>query len=317
MSAKYVAEYLAILLCPINKVVGLISELSSKCYQTLISKPFITIKSIRSTYRKQLASIYPKHEIDAILKILCEDLLGWSKSDFILKDSEELLVKETFLLQDALTELLKSKPVQYITGVAHFYGHVFSVSEHTLIPRQETEELVHLIIQEHKSISPRILDIGSGSGCIAISLALDLPKSQVAAIDISNKALEIAQKNASVLKAAIDFEQVDILKATSIDFYDIVVSNPPYVRDLEKREIHKNVLEHEPHSALFVANDDALIFYRHILQLAKPHLKTIVYFEINQYLGAEMLELAHSLDFKAMLHKDLNGNDRMMKCWQD
>lgn len=277
----------------------------------------MTLQFLKIKYKDQLALLYEPQEVLSILQILCEDLLGWTKSQFLAHDREELTNAESETLITALTQLKTAKPVQYITGVAHFYGHVLNVSEHTLIPRQETEELVHLIIHEHKSTAPRILDIGSGSGCIAISLALGLPKSQVAAIDISNKALEIAQKNASVLKAAIDFEQVDILKATSIDFYDIVVSNPPYVRDLEKAEIHANVLNHEPHSALFVANDDALIFYRYILQLAKPHLKTIVYFEINQYLGAEMLELAHSLDFKAMLHKDLNGNDRMMKCWQD
>lgn len=277
----------------------------------------MTLQSLKIKYKDQLALLYEPQEVLSILQILCEDLLGWTKSQFLIKDREELTNAEYETLTNALSQLKTAKPVQHITGKAHFYGNIFNVSEHTLIPRQETEELVHLIIHEHKSTAPRILDIGSGSGCIAISLALGLPKSQVAAIDISNKALEIAQKNASVLKAAIDFEQVDILKATSIDFYDIVVSNPPYVRDLEKAEIHANVLNHEPHSALFVANDDALIFYRYILQLAKPHLKTIVYFEINQYLGAEMLELAHSLDFKAMLHKDLNGNDRMMKCWQD
>ena len=277
----------------------------------------MTLQSIKTKYKDQLAPLYQPQEVLSILQILCEDLLGWTKSQFLTQDREELTCLESETLTNALSQLKSAKPVQYITGIAHFYGNIFNVSEYTLIPRQETEELVHFIIQEHKSTAPRILDIGSGSGCIAISLALGLPQSQVAAVEISNKALEIAQKNANTLKATVDFEQVDILKATSIDFYDVVVSNPPYVRDLEKVEIHKNVLEHEPHSALFVANDDALIFYRHILQLAKPHLKTIVYFEINQYLGAEMLELAHSLDFKSLLHKDLNGNDRMMKCWQD
>lgn len=276
----------------------------------------MTLKSLKTQFTKQLASLYPAQETLSILQILCEDLLGWTKSQFHAENNELLTNTEIETLTSALAQLQTAKPVQYITGIAHFYGHVFKVSEHTLIPRQETEELVHLIIQEHKNTKARILDIGSGSGCIAIALALALPQAQVHAVDVSSGALRVATENASSLNAEVICTEKDILKTTSIEFYDIVVSNPPYVRDLEKTEIHANVLEYEPHTALFVPNDDALIFYRHILWLTKPHNKTIVYFEINQYLGAEMLALATAQGYVALVLKDLNGNDRMMKCWQ-
>lgn len=278
----------------------------------------MTIKTIKSTYRKQLAALYPTYEIDAILKTLCEDLLGWTKIDFILKDNEELTQREKILLQDALTALLKSKPVQHITGKAHFYGNSFQVNRHTLVPRQETEELVYLITKAtNKSKPVKILDIGSGSGCIGITLALELPQAQVTLLDVSRDALDIAIANAKMLHANVSFMEQNILSTKSLGFYDIVVSNPPYVRELEQVEIHKNVLDYEPHLALFVTNEDPLLFYRTILQLTKAHKQTTVYFEINQYLGTEMQELAGALCYKSIIIKDLNTNDRMMKCWQD
>jgi len=277
----------------------------------------MTLQTFKTYFQEELAALYVSQESRSILQILCEDLLKWNKSQFIMKNSDLLTAQEETTLLEALGELKTSKPVQYITGKAHFYGHIFKVTKDALIPRQETEELVHLIIQEHKdTIAPRILDIGSGSGCIAISLARGLPQSQVHAVDISTSALQVASDNARSLNAAVAFNQMDILKTTALDFYGIIVSNPPYVRNLEKVAIHRNVLDFEPHSALFVENDAALIFYHKILTLAKPHTKTLVYFEINQYLGLEMLALAQSLGFTASLRKDLNGNDRMMKCWQ-
>jgi release factor glutamine methyltransferase len=278
----------------------------------------MTLETFKTYFQEEIAALYAPQESHRLLQILCEDLLQWSKSQYFIKSGDLLTTQEETTLIQALKGLKSSKPVQYITGLAHFYGHIFNVTKDTLIPRQETEELVHLIIQEHKNaVLPRILDIGSGSGCIAISLALGLPCSKVDALDFAVKALQVAQENAKILNATVRFIKQDILKTSTIDAYDIVVSNPPYVRELEKVAIHSNVLDHEPHTALFVENDDALVFYNKVLTLTKPHVNTLVYFEINQYLGSEVLSLAQLLGYTAAIHKDLNGNDRMMKCWQD
>lgn len=270
-----------------------------------------------SMYQEQLKRVYSAEESLSILKIVCEDLLGWSRSQFLTRGNEALNSNEKQLLEESLEQLTTSKPIQYITNKAHFYGHVFCVNEHTLIPRQETEELVDLIIKDFKNAkSLSILDIGTGSGCIASSLALTLPKSVVTALDVSQQALDIALQNARLLNAPVNFVKQDILKTNSLEKFDVVVSNPPYVRNLEKKEIHKNVLNHEPHAALFVEDENPLEFYDKILSLCKQNIGTVVYFEINQYLGVQMQELALAFGYQCMLFKDLNGNDRMLKCWQ-
>ncbi len=222
-------------------------------------------------------------------------------------------------MQKSLSALTTGKPVQYITGVAHFSGMQFQVNEHVLIPRQETEELVELIKRDFSAQPPEsILEIGTGSGCISVCLNHAFAKAESTATDISPKALEVATRNANRLLAQnrIKFVEQDILKVDSIQAFDIVVSNPPYVRDLEKIEIHRNVLEHEPKNALFVKDDDPLVFYKKILQLTQPHPATIVYFEINQYLRTEMEQLASQLGYHFEIYRDLNHNWRMMKCWR-
>ncbi len=270
-----------------------------------------------SMYQEQLKNLYDANESLSILKIVCEDVMGWNRSQFFTRGKEPLSPVERQLLVESLEQLKTAKPVQYVTRKAHFYGHLFQVDENTLIPRQETEELVDLIIKNHQSAGPlRVLDIGTGSGCIAISLALGLSQSMVTAVDFLQKALHIAQHNAIALNASVDFVKQDILKTTTLEHYDVVVSNPPYVRELEKMEIHPNVLHHEPHTALFVEDENPLLFYDKILSLCKPHARTIVYFEINQYLGKAMQDLAQALGYQCALFKDLNGNDRMMQCWQ-
>lgn len=277
----------------------------------------MTLQFFKSYFNEQLASIYDKNECHSMLQMLCEDLLHWRKSDYLINDRDELTYIEEELLKRALEQLLLNKPVQHITGKAHFYGHVFQVNEHTLVPRQETEELVHLITKETATSKPvKILDIGSGSGCIGITLAVELPEAQVTLLDISKDALLVATANAQALQVNVAFKELNILTTTHLEFYDIVVSNPPYVRELEKVEIHKNVLDYEPHLALFVANEDPLVFYRTILKLTKDHKHTTVYFEINQYLGSDMQALATSLGYEFVILKDLNNNDRMMRCWQ-
>ena len=220
-----------------------------------------------------------------------------------------------------MEELKKEVPIQYLLGKTHFYGLDFEVNENVLIPRPETEELVEWIINENKAIDKKkkvkILDIGTGSGCIAISLAKNLPNAEVYAIDVSKKALETAKRNAISNNVEIIFMlknvlELEILKSN----YDIIVSNPPYVRNLEKEEIKKNVLDYEPHLALFVEDNDALIFYRKIASLAQKNLleNGQLYFEINQYLGKEMTDLLEEMNFKNIeLRKDIYDNDRMIK----
>jgi release factor glutamine methyltransferase len=221
-----------------------------------------------------------------------------------------------------LEQLNKEIPVQYILGTTHFYGLELEVNPNVLIPRPETEELVDWIVQKSKIKNQEskiiILDIGTGSGCIAISLAKNLPNAEVFALDVSDKALATAQKNAELNQVEIQFIHQSILETEDLgQQFDLIVSNPPYVRHLEKQEIKKNVLDNEPHLALFVEDNDALIFYRKIAQLAKKNLcpNGQLYFEINQYLGQETLDLLQEMGFKdTTLRKDIYGNDRMIQC---
>ncbi|MGJ8684125.1 MAG: peptide chain release factor N(5)-glutamine methyltransferase [Nonlabens sp.] len=280
----------------------------------------MTLNQFKLLYQEQLAPLYPDNEIHSMLQIVCEDLLNWSRSDFLIKDREEMSHLQEEILQKSLRELRTSKPVQYITGKAHFYGHEFTVNEHTLIPRQETEELVDMIIKDHKAESYlNIIDIGTGTGCIGLSLKSAKPDCIITLMDVSKEALATAQANADSLKTPVKTMLQDVLELEELpEKYDIIVSNPPYVRNLEKVEIHKNVLENEPHLALFVKDDDALVFYRKIMELSKNALQPNgnLYFEINQYLPEEMKALARELGFQSEVFKDLNGNYRMMKCWR-
>lgn len=279
----------------------------------------MTADQYKQIYLKQLATVYPEHEINSIFQIVCEDLFNWSRSQYLMNSRADLDHLQQEILHKALQELKTGKPVQYITGKAHFYGNDFKVTPATLIPRQETEELVALIIKDHKDKKElKAVDIGTGTGCIAISLALELNNASVSMLDVSKEALEIAQENASQIGVTITSILADVL-TLSIDQMsdlDIIVSNPPYVRELEKVELHDNVLDHEPHTALFVDDNDPLIFYRKILELAQTALKPngTLYFEINQYLPEETKSLATELGFKAELFRDLNGNWRMMRC---
>jgi release factor glutamine methyltransferase len=218
-----------------------------------------------------------------------------------------------------LDQLKKEIPIQYLLGTTHFYGLEFEVNSAVLIPRPETEELVDWIIQSSKVQSKlKILDIGTGSGCIAIALAKNLPNAQVFALDVSEQALATAKKNAEKNQVHLSFIHQSILETEDLaQEFDIIVSNPPYVRELEKHEIKNNVLDNEPHLALFVEDNDALIFYRKIAQLAQKNLKSEgqLYFEINQYLGKETLNLLLEMGFKnCELRQDIYGNDRMIQC---
>ena len=220
-----------------------------------------------------------------------------------------------------MVALKKEVPIQYLLGKTNFYGLDFEVNENVLIPRPETEELVEWIINENlkyiKVKKLKILDIGTGSGSIAVSLAKNIPNARVFALDVSKKALETAKRNAKNNNVDVTFIHQNILEIEDLkNDFDVIVSNPPYVRNLEKQEIKKNVLDYEPHLALFVEDDDALIFYRKIAEIAQRNLieNGQLFFEINQYLGNEMKDLLQNMNFRNIeLKKDIYGNDRMMK----
>jgi release factor glutamine methyltransferase len=313
------------------------------------------LKSYKTKFFQELSSLYDEKEIESFFYLILENFHQIKRIDLALNPQMRMNDKQLLHWESILSDLKKQKPIQYILGETEFYGLPFLVNENTLIPRPETEELVELIIKQNsKSEIPpepkvngaklnsklKILDIGTGSGCIAIALKKDLPNSEVFAIDISEEALETAKKNAQINQVEIHFIQADILKINNLEqlpssnsqlptsnfqlptsnfqlptTFDIIVSNPPYVRILEKQEINPNVLEYEPHLALFVEDDDAFIFYRKIAQLALKSLTPNgkLYFEINQYLGKETVELIESFGFKnVVLHKDIYGNDRMI-----
>ena len=237
-------------------------------------------------------------------------------------DPDLVFLKEEMVLWNSILEQLKLEiPVQYLLGKTSFYGLEFEVNGDVLIPRPETEELVEWIIQSTKSevenTKLKILDIGTGSGCIGISLAKNISNTKVYAIDVSEKALATAKRNAVSNKVDVTFITQNILETENLNQqFDIIVSNPPYVRNLEKQEIKKNVLDNEPHLALFVEDDDALIFYKKIAALAQKNLseKGQLFFEINQYLGEDMVSLLEKMNFKNIeLRKDIYGNDRMIR----
>lgn len=289
----------------------------------------MVIKNYKNRFLQALSSLYDEKEVESFFYLTLEKLHQKKRIDLALQP--DLSMDETQLSQweTVLTELKTYKPIQYILGETEFYGLTFLVNENVLIPRPETEELVELILVESRKSkveSLSILDIGTGSGCIPVSLKKNLPSAEVFAIDVSPNALEVAQKNAEINGVEVNFIQTDILKVNDLKnlptsnfqlpaSFDIIVSNPPYVRNLEKAEINPNVLEFEPHLALFVEDNDALLFYRKITELAKSHLAENgkLYFEINQYLGKETVALVESYGFKnVQLIKDIYGNDRMI-----
>jgi len=280
------------------------------------------IKEYKSHFIKALLPFYDEMEAESFFFLLLENKHQLRRIDLALDVDIEF--SETDISNwNAILEKLKIQiPIQYIIGATHFYGLEFIVDENVLIPRPETEELVDWIVKLNSKLSKtkalKILDIGTGSGCIAISLAKNIPNSEVFAIDVSEKALAVAEKNAILNKVPVTFLHKNILETNDLSRkFDIIVSNPPYVRNLEKAEIKPNVLENEPHLALFVSDNDPLIFYKKIAELAAANLNPNgqLFFEINQYLGKETQELLESIGLKNIeLRKDIYGNDRMIAC---
>ena len=291
----------------------------------------ISLKEYKKLFSETLKDIFPSTEIDTFFLYLMEEYLGFTRVDLVLQ-SDFIIDQNTKNLFDRALERLKNQePIQYILGKTDFFGLPFLVDKNTLIPRPETEELVAWIIDEveilNNKSSPKIslLDIGTGSGCIPISLAKNIDFAAIYAIDISTKTLEVALKNADSNQVSISFFEVDILKTSNLDLlskdktqinFDIIVSNPPYVRESEKSAMDKNVLENEPHQALFVSDENPLVFYEKIADLALLHLSRngLLFFEINQYLGNQTVNMLLKKGFKNIeLRKDIFGNNRMIK----
>ncbi|MDC6363097.1 MULTISPECIES: peptide chain release factor N(5)-glutamine methyltransferase [Flavobacteriaceae] len=285
------------------------------------------LQEIKTIFHKELDGIYPKEEVDAFFYRCIEHYLGLERFVLVVRPKTTVAKEEEQPLFEALTQLKQERPLQYILGTTHFMDMEFAVNEDVLIPRPETEELVQWIMDdvenqkseiEHRTSEIRILDIGTGTGCIAISLAKNIPNAKVYALDISERALNVAKKNAKANTVEIIFLKHSILNfelELELEF-DIIVSNPPYVRELEKKEIKKNVVDHEPHLALFVSDEDPLLFYRAIAHFANRNLSKNggLYLEINQYLGAESQSLLKAHNFSEIeLRKDIFGNDRMIK----
>lgn len=288
------------------------------------------VKQYRNYFNETLKTIYPITEIDSFFFLLLEEYLGFRRVDIVLKSDFKITQETLNLLQSATKQLEQEVPLQYIIGKTEFYGLPFVVNKHVLIPRPETEELVACVVSESSRVKTfntstkqttetkqlKILDIGTGSGCIPISLKKQLPFAKISAIDISKEALTVAKKNAVLNNVDIHFILQDILKTVALDqHYDIIISNPPYVRELEKKELKNNVLKNEPHVALFVENDNPLIFYAKIAELAKKYLNKngLLFFEINQYLGTETIDLVNKKGLKNIqLKKDMFGNDRII-----
>lgn len=266
----------------------------------------------------ELQGLYPDTEIKSFSNLIIEKVSGFSRTEIIVNKNTLFSDDQRHVIENFIEKLKEYVPIQYILGETEFFGLPFQVNESVLIPRPETEELVDWIRNENdRNSNPGILDIGTGSGCIAISLKHEFTNATVDAFDISEKALETAQSNAKLNKLEVTFSKVDILNTPEMEQkWDIIVSNPPYVTELEKSEILPNVLDHEPHLALFVPDNDPLLFYRCIAVFAQQHLKPKgkLYFEINRQFGKATVDLLTAMGFDNVeLRKDISGNDRMVR----
>ena len=276
--------------------------------------------------RNSLKDIYPPGEAQALVRLIMERVCGLSTHQLLLGKGKELSDTEKFKIKEIVEGLRLYKPIQYLLGIADFYGMEFKVTPDVLIPRPETVELVERIITDYQSQAPRILDIGTGSGCIAISLAKHLPEAEVAAVDISPEALAVAEENARMNQVSVSFHELDILSEGYSSFMQEKQNfhvretrfscNPPYIMYREKATMEANVLENEPHLALFVPDDDPLLFYRAIARFGQRHLAEggHLYFEINALCGKETVAMLRQENYTEVeLIQDLYGKDRIVK----
>jgi release factor glutamine methyltransferase len=285
----------------------------------------LKIKELKDYFVDAISDLYPSEEVQSFFNLLSEKHLGLSRIEIALNSDTSISEENISKFKEAIQRLKNYEPIQYILGETEFFGLPFKVDENVLIPRPETEELVLWVISEFRIQNSefRIIDIGTGSGCIPIALASRFPEAKITALDISKGALEVAKQNAKLNEVNINFIEADILDSNTwnLDFenleFDIVVSNPPYVRELEKELMEANVIKYEPATALFVKDEDPLLFYRKIAQFGKQYLKPtgLLFFEINEYLGESMLELLKEEGYSEIeIKKDIFNKDRMIKC---
>lgn len=264
-----------------------------------------------------LSPLYAETEIQGICRIMAQECLNIPFVSFYSDKYSDLALLQKDIIQQTVDRLLNNEPIQYIIGHSCFYGLTLKVNSATLIPRPETEELVELIIQNNnREQTLSVVDIGTGSGCIATALAVNLPKAVIHGWDISEAALQVAQSNAANHHATIDFRQVDILNNEPEGLFDIIVSNPPYVTPSQKQEMSRHVLDYEPHLALFVTDEEPLLYYKAIAKYAQSHLNSggKLYFEINAILGRQTRNMIIDMGFqKANLYQDIAGRDRMIE----
>lgn len=273
-----------------------------------------SIRQYLNVQSNRLSSIYPLNESKEMILRLAEDYLSLSRPQLLMayENSFEDYFKDDF--EALVLRLLNYEPIQYVVGYVDFYGCRFKVTPDVLIPRPETEEIVDMIVADWERKSAKLIDLGTGSGCIAISLAKALGDSDVMAVDISDRALAIAKENARNSSVAVKFVLSDLRTFHIFDKFDVIVSNPPYVMESEKVQMRNNVLEHEPHLALFVSDTDPLEFYRSIAEFASTNLNPNgkVYMEINQQFGNETAKLFKDVGMNAIVRKDMFGVDRFV-----
>ncbi|NLR61321.1 peptide chain release factor N(5)-glutamine methyltransferase [Chitinophaga polysaccharea] len=280
----------------------------------------MTIQTAFTYITGAISELYDEREAASIAHIIMEYLTGMSKLDRIVHKTKMLSPDQNQRLKTAIEALQRQEPVQYITGTGWFYGMELLVNKNVLIPRPETEELVEWIVQDtaHRH-RLHLLDVGTGSGCIPLALKKSLPDAQVSAVDVSEGALEVARSNASRLRLEVNFLLMDALdpaQVSTLPSFDLIVSNPPYITQSEQQSMQEQVWGYEPSLALFVPDNDALLFYRHISMMAKQKLLPggALYFEINEALGKEVVALMEELGFKEVtLKQDMFGKDRMVK----
>lgn len=276
----------------------------------------VSAKQLHKYIANQLTAIYDRKEADNIAKVLLIDLFRVNQIRLALNDKVHFSDEEKNALAAVIKRLLNHEPVQYVCEKAWFYGYAFRVNQQVLIPRPETEELVKWVLESPLK-QPKILDVGAGSGCIAISLALEFPEANVDAIEVSRGAIELAAENATDNNARVNFLPGDVLAIEELPAtYDIIVSNPPYIPESEIKDMQRNVANYEPREALFVSNNDPLIFYRKIAKLSAKGLSKsgLLYYEIHEGKGPEIKEMLEEMNFiNVEIKKDLQGKERMIK----
>lgn len=275
------------------------------------------MENAKQKIRQSLLSVYPENEIRSISRLLLSDITGWNFTELITNKNSVFSENQMKLIDFYLEKLKNHVPVQYVLGKTEFFGLPFLVNPDVLIPRPETEELVDLILNDIKNKDVSILDFGTGSGCIPVSLKYNHSSCLLHACDVSIKALKMAKKNADLNKVVVTFFQFDILKDQKLNQkYDVFVSNPPYIPQKEVMSMNAHVVEYEPHLALFVPDQDPLLFYEKIAQIGKKYLRPggKLYFEIHRSFGADCLQMLQNKGYvEITLKKDMSGNDRMIR----